>query len=353
MLKNKHFNGCFMALRKNKTEKNIEYANRWLNRSIKDFNLFKRLVPFDRKTKKPVISSDPALAVYLLQQCVEKAVKAAAIASQQYEYKDIRRFSHNSLALIISLNSKMVARVKSLGLDLFTDMIGVNFKEGEHKLGTLEKQLAGEIQWVDKNGKKVDIKTESRSIPSEVIDKILDTSITSRKMILDIIRNTFGVLPEIGVKKGQKFVKNPVEFLQMLSNGLAGRLKLNQPSEKQLKGIIEFVKQMGTLGFPEIESINRKETIMNFLSAWAFSCALLWLTYLTFAHESTARYPLKYKGNIKRGRIGCDDYDNDLGIVNRIGKIGYATSLTLNEMKRELDTIAFFFAFDRSKELNS
>jgi hypothetical protein len=81
----------------------------------------------------------------------------------------------------------------------------------------------------------------------------------------------------------------------------------------------------------------------------AFSNALLFLTYFTFAHESTSRYPLKRRGNIKTGKIGCDDYDESLGIVNRIGRIGYVTGLTLNDMKNEIDTIALFFAVGQDR----
>ena len=55
-----------------KAKRNVEYARRWLSRAIKDFTLFKKLVPFDRRTDKTVKCSDPALAVYLLQQSVEK-----------------------------------------------------------------------------------------------------------------------------------------------------------------------------------------------------------------------------------------------------------------------------------------
>ncbi len=44
------------------------------------------------------------------------------------------------------------------------------------------------------------------------------------------------------------------------------------------------------------------------------------------------------------GKIGCDDYDENLGIVNRIGRMGYVTSLTLNDMKQELEAIAIFFS---------
>lgn len=67
-----------MDLYERKVKRNIEHARRWLNRAIKDFALFKKLVPFDRRTNKLVKCSDAALAVYLLQQSVEKAVKAAA-----------------------------------------------------------------------------------------------------------------------------------------------------------------------------------------------------------------------------------------------------------------------------------
>ncbi|MFC1916945.1 hypothetical protein ACFLX1_02310 [Chloroflexota bacterium] len=47
------------------------------------------------------------------------------------------------------------------------------------------------------------------------------------------------------------------------------------------------------------------------------------------------------------GRLGCDDYTEELGIVKRIGQIGYATSLTLNEMKNEIGTIAYFFSAEQ------
>ena len=96
-----------MAIDNQKVGSNVEHAKRWLNRAIKDFNLFKKLVIFDNRIKKPARCSDPALAVYLLQQSVEKTVKAVAIASGQYEARDFVQFyKHNSLALIINLNLK-------------------------------------------------------------------------------------------------------------------------------------------------------------------------------------------------------------------------------------------------------
>lgn len=330
----------------NKSQKNLEYANRWLNRAIKDFNLFKLLVPFDRKTRKPVKCSDPALAVYLLQQSVEKAVKATALASQQYEYKDLRKFGHNSLALIINLNNKMVEALKNLGLDSKAALLGLNIEEGEQKLSDFDKQLRGEIKWLDKNGEKVKIDNESRSVTPELIDIILDTAILSRKKILEIIRVSFGVLSDILGKQDKIANINPEMFAKILSEGISKNLNVKPLDEDQLKFPFEVTKQMNILGLESKDNFpNRKDTITNYLGVWAFSYSLLWLTYLTFSHESTSRYPLKNKGDIKKGRIGCDDYDDNLGIVNRIGRIGYATNLTLNEMKNQINTIGSFFSF--------
>lgn len=334
-----------MRINKDKAQRNIEYARRWLNRAIKDFNLFKKLVPFDKRTNKPVSCSDPALAVYLLQQSVEKAVKAAAIASGQYKARDfIRYYSHNSLALIINLNNKIVAQIQAMGLGFVAKMMGIDLVDGESRLGRLENQIMGVTPLLDKDGKEVDFKSESIRITPEVIDQMLDMIIRNRSLILDIIRTTFNLLPTLGIHKGHGVIEDPEVFLRNLSDLVTTSLKVRSPSEEQLKAPIEFVKHMISSGFEPVDELKRTDTIMNNLGVWAFSSALLFLTYFTFAHESTSRYPLKKRGNIRRGKIGCDDYDENLGIVNRIGKIGYVTSLTLNDMKSEIDAMAVFFA---------
>lgn len=338
-----------MKINKDKTRKNIEYARRWLNRGIKDFNAFKKIVRFDNKTKKTVRCSDPALAVYLLQQSIEKAVKAVAIASGEYKARDfIRFYSHNSLALILNLNNKIVARIKDLGLDVVTGFMGIDLSDGESKLNIVESQVLGKTPLISKEGKKVSFKVETLSLKPEVIDKLLDSSIFFRKRLLDTIKSTFSLLPGMGVRKGHYNIDNTDEFIQRLSEELSTQLKTAPLSEEQLKALMELVKIMDRLGLQaDNNNINRDDMTANYLSVWGFSYSLLWLTYFTFAHESSSRYPLKHKGNINTGRLGCDDYTEELGIVNRIGQIGYATSLTLNEMKNEIESVAYLFAVKR------
>jgi len=329
-----------------KAKRNVEYARRWLTRAIKDFTLFKKLVPFDRRTDKPVKCSDPALAVYLLQQSIEKAIKAAAVASGQYKPRDfISYFRHNSLALIIDLNTKIVSQIQYIGLGPIATMMGVDLVDGSSKLAALKNQIMGTVPLLDKQGREVDFRTESRRIPPEIIDQLLDMVIKHRSLLLDVIRTTFRILPR-EIRKGYVHSDDPQELLKQLSYVIAANLKVESPSEEQLKVPLAFVKRMANLGFSPVDELKRWETTEDHLGAWAFSHALLWLSYLTFGHEETARYPLRQKGNIQAGKVGCDDYDDTLSIVNRIGRVGYVASLTLNDMKTEIDSLASFFAVD-------
>ncbi len=332
---------------KARSRKNLEYAKRWLDRAMKDFEAFKGLVPFDRKTRRSVRCPDPALAVYLLQQSVEKAVKAAAIASGQYKTNDFTTYyKHNSLALILNLNQKIITKIEQLGLKPVAELMGVDLLNGTLKLINIENQVMGKPNSIVKSGKRVDFREESIRVSPEVMDKILDLLDVIRSSFLNAIRSTFRHLPEMGMRKGHGTVDDPETFVRQLSGELTRDLKVRPPSEAQLQALIEFVRLLSSFNMRETVELKRSETTANCLGVWALSTALLFLTYFTFAHESTSRYPQRVKksNTAKTAKIGCDDYNDSLSIVNRLGRVGYATVLTLNDMKQELEAIAFFFA---------
>ena|GEM_PF-5117638 len=335
-----------MKSHEEKARKNVEHARRWLDRAIKDFALFRKVLPFNRKTTRPVKCSDPALALYLLQQSIEKAVKAAAIASGQYRTRDFRRyFRHNSLALIIDLNTKIVSRLQDLGLAPVAQLMGVDLADGGSKLTTLEDQIMGSIPLLDKQGKKVDFRTESRRMKPEAIDKLLGVVTMHRTLLLDVIGVTFRSLPR-DIRRGYVECDDAQGLLSQLSHLIAAQLNVKPPSEDQLRAPLALVNAMADLGFSATDKPNRRDITAGHLGVWAFSHALLWLSYLTFAHEETTRYPLDHKGDIEAGEIGCHDYDDALGIVDRISSIGHVTNLTLNDMRTQIDGLALFFAID-------
>lgn len=334
-----------MSGTKTRIEKNLEYAQRWLDRAIKDFDAFKRLAHFDRKTRKTIRCSDPALAVYLLQQSVEKAVKAVAIASGQYKTNDfINYYKHNSLALILNLDNRIIEKINLLGLKPVTDLMGVDLASGALKLRGLEEKALGDK--LNSTLKTESIRAESVRISPEVIDQVLDMVIKIRSLFLDAVRSAFGHLPELGIRKGRGTVEAPEAFVRTLSDRLTADLKSRSLPEALLKAPLEFQKILSNFGVQSTGGTNRTAMITNYLGVWSLSTALLFLTYFTFAHESISRYPRKpgEANKVKTDKLGCEDYDDSLGVVNRIGRLGYVTGLTLNEMKEELETIALFFA---------
>ena len=331
-------------MRRTETEirENLEHAQRWLDRANKDFDAFKKLVPYDRKTRKTVHCSDPALAVYLLQQSVEKTVKAAAIASGQYKTKDfVGYYQHNSLGLILNLNRKMADRIVSVGLRKVADDMGVDLLGGIVKLNDIEDQVMGKASPRLGTGGRVDFKKESVHITGEVIDQLLDMLTKIRSSFLMSVASAFTYLAEVEIRKGHGEVDDLEAFARGLSDKIAGDLKGHSPTDIQIKAGIELNKLVGKSGTQREGDLKRQELIEHQLSLWAFSSALLLLTYMTFAHESSSRYPRKPGTTDK---LGCDDYNYSLGIVDRLGRIGYMTGLTLNQMKPQLKEIAFSFA---------
>lgn len=337
-----------MKISKDKAKQNLEYAQRWLKRANKDFTLFKILVPFDKKTDKSVRCNDPALAIYLLQQSIEKAVKATAIASGQYIGKDFTSYyRHNSLGLILDLFTKSITRINRLGLDPESKMFGIDFIKGQSQLLAVENQVMGIIPLYDKTGKKVHFDSASRSVAPEVIDQILNMIISSRNLMLSVIKEVFDSLTSIGLPKLKLGANTkPQDILEKINESFKTNPSINPLSDVQLEGLLEFSTKVSDLTTKSTDIPKRQEVNINYLGVWALSLSLYFLTYLTYGHEATSRYPLKKKGDIKNGRLGCDDYDENLGIVNRLGKIGYVTSLTINDLKTGIDDIALFFAVE-------
>jgi len=344
-----------MKTNKARAKQNIEYAQAWLNRSNKDFTQVKKLVRFDKNTNKTVRCADPALAVYLLQQTVEKAVKATAVATGLYQGTDFTRvYRHNSLGLILDLFNKMVTQMNGMGFDSLSKMVGLNLVEGQSKLLNVENQVMGTVPLFDKAGKKVNFDSESRSLTAEAIDQILNMLAQNRVLTLRVIKDAFSSLSSLGLQKGNLDPNaNPIDVLEKFNDSFKTNSTIKPLSDEQIGAVVEGVleimsKMSGPRGKP-YSIPKRKELNVDYLGVWALTQSLYFLTYLTYAHEATSRYPLKKKGDIKRGRIGCDDYHENLGIVNRLGQIGYITGLTINDLKEEINSVALFFSIEQNE----
>jgi hypothetical protein len=246
------------------------------------------------------------------------------------------------LNLFRKINDRLEAVVGHEGI---INLMKINPIGVETKLGNLENQvMEKDVKLPASQKEKIDFRKESISITPEAIDAMLNMLLIIRHLFLDMIRLAFKQLHEMGYGKRYVKIEDPKLFMREFSQGLTTNLKINSLPDAQLEALFEFINQFSNSNIKPTGELKRRAITRNYLGVWSLAFSLYLLTYFTYAHESTSRYPLKKNHGIKAGRIGCDDYDKNLGIVNRIGQIGYVTSLTLNDLKIELNSIASVFA---------
>lgn len=323
---------------------NLKQANRWFNRAQKDFNAFKLLVPFGKNTRKPVRCSDPALAVYLLQQSVEKASKAIAAATGKYPYRRLKQHGHNSLVILLDfLISILDAMAGRAPIRAVFEMFGLDARNGLSKIANLKSKASKEPR--DREKGELLYREQYIAASSSQIDGILDFLLLIRdKAFLGALKSVFGPHSKVVLDQHQFSTATKEDFVSSVLTEAGRTLNLPQLSEYQLKSLASFVETFEPDGLSH-EDMTGKTIIRRDaneqLGQWSV-IALVCLAALSFPHESTSRYP----GPDRKQTLqpaGCEDYDTELGIVGRLGRMGYVTSLAIDELKPQLKAIAAFF----------
>ncbi|MBN2187540.1 MAG: hypothetical protein JW732_08865 [Dehalococcoidia bacterium] len=270
-------------------------------RANKDYKAFKRLG-----------SSDPALSVYLLQQCVEKTIKALAISSGKYQLSDIKgKFSHRSVDLL---------------LDFWQNL--------EVASGNNQKSVAA-----IRSMTKVD-----KAKPEEVLS-ILQFLKDLHKLSLSFIRScnietgdtinwSFRAITE-GSLKRMTYISEP-------KPDVADKRSLDDLS------YCVFLEFRDILDRSEDKSgtVRSKDFfIRRFLGKWAL-LALLILAGITFSHENRSRYP-DINGK------GCDNYTEALGIVKYRDSLGDICKMTLSYADYVFEIIPALFPVAKTGKLSN
>lgn len=316
----------------------LENARKWLRRSHKDLAGFKALVRFNKQNYRNVRCSDPALAVYLLQQALEKAVKAVAIASSQYLPTDIKKaFSHNSFDLLMDFYSKTLSQIHELNLDgIYMMMAGITAAEADGRISVTHRMQS---------------KHEMAMASPDVVETFLRRIESIRKSaILDTLRDVFGPHTKIKtheVNRQAGTIEDTVSTFEKIWTTNLGQPPLTDEQLALATSMADKFTELGhQLGIKGETSkfITVDRSTKTWLSVWAL-VALMILAYLTTPHESSSRYPRLpqvVKGSMPKD-LDCDDYDQTLGIVKHLGYAGYVTELVLGDIDEILDGVSLFF----------
>ncbi len=242
----------------------------WIERSWKDYKAAKLL-----KTK------DPALTIYLLQQCVEKSVKALAITSGKFSSTYIKKeFGHHSKELLIELWKILGANRSSSALSSICNLRNVN-----------DADVVEALQYA----------IELKRLPLFLSPPKFEQDDTLR-LSLRINGKEFYYSYKYNVSPPSlRLIKAPVKRSRTRSLiDLAMELFLDSGMKDLVARSVSGKKEIKA----SLESQFSKDKLL-------FSLFLL--AALTNKHEASARYP-QCHGDM----IGCQDYNDTLPIVKHI-----------------------------------
>jgi hypothetical protein len=327
-----------------KQQQNLDASKKWLSRARMDFYAFKRIAPFNKNTQKVIRCTDQALAVYLLQQTIEKATKAVAAATGRYSDKKLRSHGHNSLDVLLGFyNENLTAITSQTDLNAFGTGLGIDFGDGLNKIINLRGEL-GKTSKDRRNGELLFEEQFAKATSTE-INNILNLLFIIRTIFIQTPKSIFGTHSKVEISTENFNVENPKSIVSSTIEEFSKKLNLPQLSEDNRKLLEDYVKMVAPKGIPK-EDTGKNVTIEKpteeQLGQWSL-IALLILAMYTFPHESTTRYPRPGNSHGTRWPSGYEDYDENLGIVCELGRMAYLTLLVLDEIEPELESIASFY----------
>lgn len=266
-----------------------EDAALWIERSRKDYEATGLL-----KTK------DPALAIYLLQQCIEKSVKALAVASGKFDCAYLRKESkHDSAGLLIKLWQELGASKSSSALSSILNLLNVP-----------DPDLIEALQYT----------IELKRLPlfsSHFKFKQNDTL-------------------ELSLRISGKELNYLYQYSESPPSLILMKMPLARSGTKSLIDLtIQFSLDSGVKALVA-SSVSGKRRIKASLESQFLKDKLLFtlflLAALTYGHEASTRYPRCPGDN-----IGYQDYTDNLPIVKHMGLLYEILDAILPEVDHLLE----------------
>ena len=269
-----------------KIKRRNEDAAIWIERSHKDYEAAKLL-----KTK------DPALTIYLLQQCIEKSVKALAVASGRFNSSYIKdKFKHNSKELLIELWQNLGAS-KSSSLSSICNL---------------------------------------RNVPDPDLVEALQYTIELKH--LSLFSSPFNFEQNDTLTLSLRINGKEFDYLCKYNEFPPSLVLMETPLERSgTKSLIDLVIQfsldsgMKALVPPSVSEKRKiKASLETEFSKDKLLFSLFLLAALTYKHEASTRHPAD--------NIGCQDYTDNLPIVKHMGLLYEILDAVLSEVDYLLES---------------
>lgn len=290
------------------------------------------------------LPNTPEIAVYLLQQSVEKAVKALMVADGKDEKDFPREFSHNSMKAVLNfLERRLSLHTFDQMMDTLSRDATMGLPDATESHAAFERvkrgSMAGEFR-------ELAVMSADEMVPLVQLIDNLHQAIKSK------VRSLIPSRSRVWVDSGQIAGPSAMDYLWELVNSLFEESPtLSDEATTVAKALIDsLVSQMTE------QIINHEESDIRINRDWLLSNVImpqLWtpmslylLATLTYPHEASSRYPAPFgypedsKEALQQGKLGTQHYTEDLGIIVLLPEIHRWTRATLDSMDPMLEVVA-------------
>lgn len=332
----------------------LRRAHAWIERAKKDYRGYTRVVGSGYLRSKDTLPEDPALAVYLLQQALEKTAKGVTAVFLGLGDHELRRYNHDFL---------------TAQLDVFRRMADV--PEMEPALSAIDRGLAARghkrLGWSEASTSmnnlrdKVDLRKRGQAesavkelslLPPEAVGPVVTALGDLRSLMQRGLRRF--LKSDIVVDPGafKAYLLEPTDANFQMAVGQAVRIReaplaastvamdvldaLGQGNARQwiVKAIDEGLSGRNR----RLKVASRKDVEALVMGAFAL-CALMMLAAFTYGHEACSRYPDSDRG---AAELDCNSYTDRLGVVVHLRQIGALTRTSIGDLEKYLAIVAAF-----------
>jgi len=330
-------------------EEIIDEAGDWIRAAGRDIGAYRSLV---RCRFLPFVKCRPKeahMAISHLQQATEKMVKAVAIASGKFTHAELRdKYGHNSLSLYADFIKKMI-ELESVK-ELMKTIQGKVTTKSEVEIISHDKAYH-----IIENV-KANIRKRGRKIPDWYLKLALLPEETMKPILNKRIKNY-----------------NRIRFTRMFLRLFPDRLFTvdRKQAGTSMEVASSLLSKRGILLHERIEDFFNREEVQNYISKIngehkvnplkmfreitmpSFAVGeLLLLSAFTFTHSISPKYPGDRLGDSGSNNIFNDMlYDNNLGVVRCLLKLGKLTELVFKEIENAIPYTADLFEFLEKLEL--
>ena len=326
-------------------EKRLQHAKVWLRQARRDQAVVDRILQqFSRRTPQH-LPRNTDIAVYLLQQSVEKAAKSLMFAAGEDESTLRNRYGHNSLLAVLDFVNQQ------LNHDGYGDMLDLLMRNPLYGLPTTQESL----QAVE------DLTHEVRMgrfrqlavLPSEPMGAMVQLMLELRHKIITLTNTLLPSRTTLRIDASEVDDASAADYILKVATSAFRAEQLTDDTLTSVREIIdgvapEWIEQWREAGELDI-TIIRDGLLSNMVMPhlWAL-LALYLLSALTFPHEASSRYPGPWNAPddplraSESGMLGVQHYNESLGIVTLLPKINTLTRFMLEAMgHRQEYTVVF------------